>query len=192
MTHFIKRHYRFKQFVSDAVSLGKRAPSLIGAIATHKVDPRFREKVLLAVTSVNQCRYCNLVHTSWAQLLSVDPNEIEQIKALGPCEACDPDELPAIEFAQHYAQTKKNPAPERLAALHEKYGKEKADALLLFLDLIWFANLSGNTFDAFLSRLKGHKAPDSNLAFEVILASVLAPILLPQAAIIGAKNRLGF
>jgi len=45
--------------------------------------------------------------------------------------------------------------------------------------MIFFGNLSGNTFDAFLSRLKGKKAINSNVIFEALFFIINAPFMLP-------------
>ncbi len=45
--------------------------------------------------------------------------------------------------------------------------------------MITFGNLSGNTFDAFLSRFKGIKAEGSNPFFEFVFFLFGAPFLLP-------------
>ena len=65
------------------------------------------------------------------------------------------------------------------ARLVEKYGEQTAEDIILMIRMIWFGNLSGNTFDAFLSRLKGRKASHSSLLFELVFFIVSAPFLLP-------------
>jgi len=45
--------------------------------------------------------------------------------------------------------------------------------------MIFFGNLIGNTFDAFLSRLKGNKAQNSNAVFEFFFFMANAPFMLP-------------
>jgi AhpD family alkylhydroperoxidase len=191
MKEFKKRIYHAKGFLTDGMSLGKKLPSLIRTLATGSVSSAFREKVMLAVTGVNDCRYCTFVHTNLARFSGVDAEEIRNILCCELGAEISPDELFAIEFARHYAQTKKNPDPEMTDKLVEQYGQNQADEIILYLDTIFFANITGNTFDAFLSRLKGARAQGSSLAFELPLALLLAPILLPQTAIINLKTKLG-
>jgi len=50
--------------------------------------------------------------------------------------------------------------------------------------MIFFANVSGNTFDAFLARLQGQGAPGSSLVFEWLFFQAAAPILLPVLALL--------
>ncbi len=63
--------------------------------------------------------------------------------------------------------------------LFEFYGVKTASHIILIIRMIFFGNLSGNTFDAFISRLQGNKAPNSNIIFEFIFFIINAPILLP-------------
>jgi len=45
--------------------------------------------------------------------------------------------------------------------------------------MIFFGNLLGNTFDAFLSRVRGVPAENSSLLFEVIFFFFTAPLMYP-------------
>jgi hypothetical protein len=63
--------------------------------------------------------------------------------------------------------------------LVEFYGQETAEHVIQMIRMISFGNLAGNTFDAFISRLKGSRAPGSSPLFEAIFFVFSAPILLP-------------
>ena len=185
-----KRIYSAKSFASDALSTGKNLTGLIGAMVSGRIDGAFRERMMLAVTGVNQCRYCTLVHSAVARLNKVDQAQIGKILAGNADSDVEPDQQTAIEFALHYAQTKKTPDPEMVVKLYKQYGKQKADDIVTLLDAIYFSNLTGNTFDAFLDRLNGQKDESSSLAFELALAYVLAPILGPQSLYLFAREKL--
>jgi hypothetical protein len=62
-------------------------------------------------------------------------------------------------------------------------------SILLRLRLIYFGNLCGNTFEAFLSRLKGDKLENSSWLTELVVFSVLSPLLGPIALLM-KKERL--
>lgn len=49
---------------------------------------------------------------------------------------------------------------------------------MAYIHAIYFANLSGNTFDALLARLKGYRVEGSHLWVELLCAPLTAPILL--------------
>ena len=72
--------------------------------------------------------------------------------------------------------------------LFEFYGDNTANHIIIFIRMIFFGNLQGNTFDAFLSRLKGNKAKNSNVIFETIFFIINAPLLLPILPFIKKKK----
>lgn len=88
-------------------------------------------------------------------------------------------EMPALLYAQHYTETNRNPDKEMVDKLIAFYGEKTAKHVEVFIRMIYSANLAGNTFDAFICRLKGKKAEESNAVFEFIFFVVNIPFLLP-------------
>lgn len=163
----------------------------LGAVVSHAaqipstlsdptIDAAFRERILLAVTSVNQCRYCAWVHTDLASSSGMSAEEIARLLSQETV-AVPENELPAIQFALHYAETEGKPSESFIRELKGRYGEKTADSILNYIRMIYFANLSGNTFDAFMSRLKGHPHPEGKAWFEAAFAVFSAPVLLPIA-----------
>ncbi|MHB0885394.1 MAG: carboxymuconolactone decarboxylase family protein [Bacillota bacterium] len=109
----------------------------------------FRERLMLAVTSVNRCRYCTYYHSKLALESGLEPAEMHSLLG-GGFEGSPPEEAPALLYAQHWAETEGRPDPEAVRRLTETYGPEKAEAIDLVLRAIRMGNLSGNTFDYFL------------------------------------------
>ncbi len=64
-----------------------------------------------------------------------------------------------------------------------------AEHINLIIRMIYYGNLSGNTFDAFISRLKGKKAPNSNALFEAIFFILSVPVLLPILPLVNKAQR---
>jgi AhpD family alkylhydroperoxidase len=186
-----KRMYGFSRFAEDFSGFVTGLPGLVGAFRSGRVSPGFREKIMLAVTGVNDCRYCRFVHSTWAKAHKVDPCEIEAILGREFNGRIKKNETVALQFAAHYTETEKKPSTEMLDKLNETYGTETARDILKFLDMIYLANLTGNTFDAFLARLRGERAEGSSLLFEAALSAVVWPVLLPQNAIINLRRALG-
>ena len=89
----------------------------------------------------------------------------EQVEALLQGDIKDTEE-DALKFALHYAETDQPPHLSEVETLKAVYGEEKARDITTALKLIFFGNLTGNTFDAFLSRLKGKPAQESSILFE--------------------------
>ena len=93
-------------------------------------------------------------------------------------------EMLALLYAQHYAETNRNPDKEMTEKLMNFYGEKTAKHIILIIRMIFFGNLSGNTFDAFLSRFKGKKAPKSNIIFEFFFFILNIPFLLPLMPVV--------
>ena len=188
---FTKRMYDLPGLTEDLFGFFRGLPRLASAFASGRIDPAFREKILLAVSAVNDCRYCKFVHSSLAEHLSVDPCEIEAILGQEFDDGLDEKQRFALTFAAHYAESEKVPDESMQAELVQVYGKETAEDILAFIQMIYLANLTGNTFDGFLSRIKGEPATGSNALFEAALFVVTGPVLLPQAAYLGLRRLLG-
>jgi AhpD family alkylhydroperoxidase len=59
--------------VANVVASG---PVLLAALVRPKTSAALREKVMLGVTSVTDCRYCQWGHTHWAMAHGVPLDEI--------------------------------------------------------------------------------------------------------------------
>jgi AhpD family alkylhydroperoxidase len=164
--------------VADVVASG---PVLFEAAFCPKIPEALREKIFLAVTSVNDCRYCKWGHTHWAMAKGVPLNQILglQIESL---EAENPAEAAAILFAQHYAEQLDQFNPESIENLRQYYSDAEVAEILAYVRFITLTNLTGNTVDAFLSG--SHSQGSSGSLFESMVAAAAAPlaILLTQLA----------
>lgn len=174
--YYKKRSYTFKGFLKDLTFMLRNFSKISEAMRTERINKQFREKIMLAVTAVNDCKYCSFGHTQMALKAGCTEEEINQImqQDLG---ACDSYEVVALAYAQHYAETKGNPSPEALKKLFSHYGRKKAEDILLFIHMIEMGNLLGNTIDAFASRLKGKPAEEGSFLFEAVLFASSYPFI---------------
>lgn len=145
---FQKKTFTRQSFPSDLSQFVRNLPRLARAKKADRVRIQFAEKIMLAVTAVNDCRYCTRYHTNLAVDVGVDKETVEQILENDVDAAVTDEELPALLFAQRYAETNGNPGQEALTNLREIYGPEKADDVLAFVRAIYFGNLLGNSYDA--------------------------------------------
>ncbi|MFP4345397.1 MAG: SDR family NAD(P)-dependent oxidoreductase [Anaerolineales bacterium] len=122
--------------------------------ATALVPPDFRERLMLTVTQVNGCRYCAHQHAKLALAGGLSREEIDALLC-GTFDGCPDEELTALLYAQHWADTAGNPDPETRARLVETYGAEKAQAIDVLLHMIKAGNYLGNAFDLFLYKISG-------------------------------------
>jgi AhpD family alkylhydroperoxidase len=132
-------------------------PVLVPALVRPKTSAALREKVMLGVTSVNDSRYCKWLHTHVAMAEGVPREEVDRI--FGPVNG-PPDETDAetaddaaIRFGRRYAERLDQVDPEALERLRRHYGDAQVDEVLAYVRFITFANLLGNTADAFLGKL---------------------------------------
>lgn len=113
------------------------------------LDPAFRERLFLAVTQVNGCRYCSYFHAQQALLQGITKEEIRAI-GTGLFDQCPAAELEALCYAQHWAENNARPLPEARARLLEIYGDETVAHIDLALRMIRIGNLTGNLLDYLL------------------------------------------
>ena len=150
---FSKRTYNnLEEFLSDILFPFKNRRKLRGVMSGSLISPAFRERLMLAVTAVNGCRYCSYFHTGEALKSGLSQEEISRLLS-GESGACPPEEAPAVIYAQHWAESNVHPDPVALQKLQEIYGPEKADAIQIILRMIRIGNLSGNSWDYLLYRL---------------------------------------
>jgi len=143
-----KRIFTPHTFFQGIVRLLLNAPAFVAALARGRVHRAFRERILLAASGVNDCRYCIWFHTRLARATGLSDGEIGQILASQINQVVPEEELVGVLYAQHYAQTGGNPGPESVRELEAFYGKQTARDIRVFTQAIHFANLLGNTFDA--------------------------------------------
>jgi len=110
------------------------------------ISPAFRERLMLAVTAVNGCRYCSYFHAKQALKSGVSPEEISRLLS-GDVDACPEDEATAVMYAQHWSESDAHPEPEAIQKLQQTYGVEKTEVIHLMLRMIRLGNLLGNTWD---------------------------------------------
>ncbi len=122
--------------------------------AMSLLDAPFRERLMLAVTQVNGCRYCAHQHAKMALADGLSQEEIAQMLE-GVVDQCPPEALTAVLYAQHWADTAGHPDAEARQKILEIYGQEKADAIETVLHMIKIGNYAGNTLDYVLYRISG-------------------------------------
>ncbi len=109
---FPRRHYRDPIApVADALWIAGRARRAIGVARGRRVSAELRERLMLAVTEVNACRYCSWVHTRAALAAGVSEEEVRQLVG-GEIGAAPEAERPALIYAQHWASTDARPEAE--------------------------------------------------------------------------------
>jgi len=116
------------------------------------IDAAFRERLMLAVTAVNGCRYCSYGHAKRALVEGISDQEVAALQ-VGDLENSPAEELPALLYAQHWAETKGDPDAIARGRVIDRYGEDTVSQIELILRMIQMGNLLGNTMDYVLYRV---------------------------------------
>lgn len=183
----MKRIYTFPAFNAGVQEIFDHIDELRRAARGGRVSKGFAEKIMLVVSRVNDCSYCCYGHSRVALAAGVSEAELQSLLALD-LGTFPTNEVVALTFAQHYAETNCQPDPAAWQRVVAYYGEEKANDILAYLHMITFGNLFGNTFDALLCRLVGKPVTGSSAKSElgVILGGLL---IVPFRMIVGLANR---
>ncbi len=150
---FQRRIYRsFGQFWRDFRYPLQHREKIKLAMSGELVSFAFRERLMLAVTAVNGCRYCSYFHAKEAIKAGLPESELQKL-LVGIVDDAPTDELPALLYAQHWAESDANPDPEARQKLVETYGPDRTEAIEMALRMIRMGNLLGNQWDYILYRL---------------------------------------
>lgn len=144
---FPRRHYRDPLApVVDLLWVAGHAGRALRVVRGRSLSPGTRERLMLAVTEVNGCRYCSWVHTREALRAGVPREEVDQLVG-GDIAAAPEEERPALIYAQHWASTDGRPESEPRASVVERYGEPRVLDFEMAMRLIRIGNLWGNTLD---------------------------------------------
>lgn len=190
MNNFPRRIYTFSYLINDIGFLIKNIPFIIKSSRQKLVSKQLMERIMLVVTAVNGCVYCEWFHAKMAKRSGISNSEIHNLLNSQFKVSSNEEEIQALLYAQHYAETNRNPEKQMRNQFVEQYGIDKSRAIELNIRTIWFGNLSGNTFDAYGSRRKGQKAENSNVVFEFFFYIFSYPILAPLLPILKRRKMI--
>jgi alkylhydroperoxidase family enzyme len=150
------------------VELARTLPGLARSYGpSAALDARTRERVIMAVTEVNGCRYCAWIHGSWQEFLG-DADAVAAEDAL-------------LTYARACADAGRPLPPGPLA---DVLPAQAVDALRATVAQIEVSNLVGNTVDGLLARLT-RKRPfrPGQMIGEVATVAAALPLALPLLGI---------
>lgn len=177
-----KKIYTVREFYSILYK-GLRTYKYLKSNKKNKqMSEHFIERIMLAVTEVNGCEVCSYEHTKIALEQGMTEEEIQMLLSGTTEEVVPQDELKAVMFAQHYADTKGHPTKESWKQVVEEYGEDRALGILGATRMIMGGNSYGIALSAFKSRLKGKPIEKSSLLYEIRMLLSL-PVFLPVAIV---------
>ena len=171
----MKRLYKPKKFYRLLGDLMSSAGATRRLAENERISKDFQERIMMAVTEVNGCRYCSYFHSRVALMAGIDKKEIQQTLA-GNFQDAPQNQLAALYFAQYYAESGGLPSGEAINCMLAEYGEAKTGAILAYIRAIMVGNAWGNMLDALRKRLRG--TPCENLTFGDELAVIFGPFVM--------------
>ncbi|MFA9377140.1 MAG: carboxymuconolactone decarboxylase family protein [Lachnotalea sp.] len=178
-----KRLYSMKEAYIITWQAMRTMPQLRRARKSGEMDEQFMERVMLAVTEVNGCAICSYAHTKMALEAGLSDIEIQNMLS-GISYDVPAEELQAIMFAQHYADSRGIPSKESWERIVETYGLSKAKGILGSIRAIMMGNVYGIPWGSFFNRIKGK--PDKRTSWLYDLSLMIGSILFLPFALVHA------
>ena len=186
---FMKRLYGPCAFYRLLTDMLNNIRDMREAGKARRVKRKFSERIMMAVTEVNGCRYCSYFHAQVAHKAGIDVEEIDRTLA-GNFKDAPGEELAALYFAQHYAESGGKPRPEAVQRMYDTYGDVMTRDILAYIRAIMIGNAWGNMFDALRLRIKGKPSMETTLWGE--LAVVFGVVgMMPAVFIQQAIKKFG-
>lgn len=187
---FHKAVYEGKESALEAFKVLWRDPGALKSLWTNRrIDHPFAEKMMLAVTGAYGDECYSLAHINYALRHGLTRKEVESLLR-GEVEHATVDEAPALFFARHYVEQRGGPDPDLVQRLVDAYGRRTAKDVITYIRLISFASLTGNTLDAFVSRMLGRPALSTTVADELSMLVVFAFGMVPLIPVLAVRAAL--
>jgi len=184
---FYKKIYSLSEGYVILYQSLRTMPSMARSRQRKELSHEFIERIMLVVTEVNGCEICSYGHTKMALEQGMSSEEIQKLLT-GVTDGIPDDEVKAIFFAQHYADTKGNPSAAAWQEIVDTYGTMKALGILGATRAIMVGNAYGIPLSAFGNRLRGKPVKKFSLPYELAMMLsiiVLLPVAVAHALIAG-------
>ncbi|MHA1984467.1 MAG: hypothetical protein ACW967_08945 [Candidatus Hodarchaeales archaeon] len=163
---FNKQSYTLRLLLQDIRYSRKFSHELEQALT--QISHQLVFYMALTTTKEFGCPYCLWIQENKAPDYGCTSQTINAVKS-NKYDDFPSNEIIALNFAKHYAESKRNPAKKEIKKLVRYFGKKESSNLINFLHLVSVGNLMGNTVDAFESRLKGIPVKNGSILFEMFI-----------------------
>ena len=170
-------------------ALLRRASDLRAIWLDNRLDPAFREEVMVAVAGANTCRQCSFAHREWALAEGLPKAELAALEGL-QAETLDERTWAAVAWAQAAARSDFTEEPEVIEANFRRRfdAQEQADIDLVARTMCWM-NRTSNTVDAAWARLHGEPVPGSGVLRELAALLIYAAVTPVILVVLSVKQR---
>ncbi len=187
------RHYPVlgqRKFGATGILLRHRR-DLWAIYRKHRLDPQFREEIMIAAAGADSSRQCSFAHREWARAEGLPEEELAALEGLD-FTALDERRWAAFAWAQAFARRDFHEVPGDVDAHFRRYfsAQEQADIALAARTMYWL-NETSNAVDAFVYRVRREIIPGSTRLSELaalVLYAVVAPILLIWLSVRQRRN----
>jgi len=169
-------------------ALLRRSPDLQAIWFKHRLDPAFREELMVSVAAANSCRHCSYAHREWALIEGLPEDELAALEGR-QAESFDARTWAAIAWVYAAAASDFTDVPDAIEAnFRAQFSpQEQADIELVARTMTWMNQVS-NTVDAAWGRLHGDPVAGSGVLSE-LEALVLYGLAVPPLIVwMGVKE----
>ncbi len=153
--------------------------SLYGMLISKRIDPAFREEIMVAVATLNACKYCNFAHHDFALQAGVSKEDLAQLEGIDIAEY-DERKFLAITYARELANKNFGEINKDLeVTFKSEYDITERSDIHTTARMIMLFSLLCNTADSFIERVQGEPVPDSKWLDEAIVAGSFFGVILP-------------
>ncbi|OJF75612.1 MAG: hypothetical protein BKP49_11255 [Treponema sp. CETP13] len=177
-----RKLYSFFETYIITVKAFRMMPVMARAEKNKLVSKQFRERIMLAVTNVNGCPMCSYAHTKMALESGMSNSEIQNLLDSEPNlnhSSIPEEEAAAIFFAQHYADSRCKPDKEAWQNIVDRYGRQKALAILSAIRIITMGNAFGVRLGGITDRIHGKEFDKRTNPLTSILFLLASIITIP-------------
>jgi AhpD family alkylhydroperoxidase len=186
---FRKRTITAPEFIRALASIAADAPTLYRVWIKHELNPGFREELMLAVSRVNDCKYCSWAHYEWANLEGIPEEELAQVEQIDP-DNFDRKKWLAISYVRELVAVRFGAVSQDLMRqMRAQYTGPEIKAIILVAKVMDAANLGANTFEAMRSRLRGAPAQGSRVCDEVLLTAAFCFVAPPMLLMLSLSSK---
>jgi AhpD family alkylhydroperoxidase len=175
----------------STVALLRQARDLRAIYFDRRLDPAFREQVMLAVAGANACRQCSFAHREWALAEGVSEAELAALEGLDPG-VFDARTWAAIVWVQAFARNDLGEVPHAIDRNFREHfnAQEQADIQLAARTMYW-ANEISNSVRSGVKRAKRAPVPGSTVTRELealLLYAVGVPVIVGALCVMRRRN----
>ncbi len=178
-----------REFARSTAALARRAPDLRAVWFDGRLDPAFREEIMVAVAAANACRQCSFAHREWALAEGLPEDELAELEGM-QVESFDARRWAAVAWAQAATRSRFAEVPDVIDVNFQQQfsAQERSDIELVARTMDWTNRIS-NTAEAAWSRVHSSPVAESGAGRELAAVLIYAAVTPLVLVILSVKQR---